>query len=158
MPLIRNAAYVEDTFERIQGEAPLPDGGDVLIDWSRLKEDASVAGFNGRLGVAFPNTADANELAPYLTRLSLVTLEFPSFTDGRGFSQARILRHQLKFKGEIRATGNPKADQGAFLIRCGVDAIETRGSQPLETWQKTIGLVTRVYQRTYEAGAGEVKA
>ena len=105
MPLIKNGAYVEDPYERVEGEAPLPDGGDVLIDWSRLKEDASITGFNGRLGVAFPNTADANELAPYLTRLSLVTLEFPSFTDGRGFSQARILRQQLAFKGEIRATG-----------------------------------------------------
>ena len=158
MPLIKNGAYVEDPYERVEGEAPLPDGGDVLIDWSRLKEDASITGFNGKLGVAFPNTADANELAPYLTRLSLVTLEFPSFTDGRGFSQARILRQQLKFKGEIRATGNPKADQGAFLIRCGVDAFEVRGSQPLETWQKAITSVTRVYQRTYEAGAGEVKS
>ena len=157
MPLIKNGAYVEDSYERVEGEAPLPDGGDVLIDWSRLKEDASVAGFNGRLGVVFPNTADANELEPFLTRLSLVTLEFPSFTDGRGFSQARILRHQLGFKGTIRATGNPKADQGAFLIRCGVDEFETRGSQSPETWQKAVASVTRVYQRTYEEGAGETK-
>ena len=62
-----------------------------------------------------------------------------------------------EFKGEIRATGNPKADQGAYLIRCGVDAFEVRGSQPLETWQKAVASVTRVYQRTYQAGAGETK-
>jgi uncharacterized protein (DUF934 family) len=157
MPLIRNGVYVEDEWLRIEGEAPLPDGGDVLIDWSRLKHDPRIAEHAGRVGVAFPNTVDANELGPYLSRLSLVTLEFPSFTDGRGFSQARVLRHQLGFRGEIRATGNPKADQGAFLIRCGVDAFEVRGTQPLETWQKAIRSVTRVYQRSYGTGAGETK-
>ena len=157
MPLIRNGAYVEDEWMRVEGETPLPDGGDVLVDWSRLKEDAAVAGFIGRIGVVFPNTADANEVAPYLARLALIALEFPSFTDGRGLSQARVLRHQLGFIGAIRATGNPKADQGAFLIRCGVDEFETRGSQGLETWQKAIASVKRVYQRTYEPGAGETK-
>ncbi len=157
MPLIRNGAYAEDEWQRIEGEAPLPDGGDVIVDWGRLKDDPGIAGFNGRLGVAFPNTEDANELAPFLTRLALVTLEFPSFTDGRGFSQARVLRHQLGFQSAIRATGNPKADQGAFLIRCGIDEFETRGAQSLETWQQAIASVTRVYQRTYETGAGEAK-
>ncbi|MEZ5925118.1 MAG: DUF934 domain-containing protein [Hyphomicrobiaceae bacterium] len=158
MPLIRNGAYVEDGWTRIEGEAPLPDGGDVLIDWSRLKEDASLRVFDGRLGVHLPNTVDANELAPFVNRLALVAFEFPSFTDGRAFSQARVLRHQLGFPGEIRATGNPKADQGAYLIRCGIDTFEIRGMQPLETWRAAIGSVTRVYQRTYAEGAGTTRS
>ncbi len=159
VPLIKDGAYVEDAWLRIEGEAPLPSDGDVIVDWSRLKEEASLGhARSGRLGVVFPNTEDANALSPHLGRIALVALELPSFTDGRAFSQASVLRHQLGFSGELRATGNPKADQAAFLVRCGFDAFEVRGTQPLEVWSRMLASVSRVYQRGYSEGAGAVKA
>lgn len=159
MPLIKDGAFREDGWERIEGEAPVPPEGDVIVDASRLTEnDASLAGRTGRLGVLWPNTLDVNVLKPWLDRLSLVALELPSFTDGRAFSQARVLRHQLGFAGEIRATGNPKADQAAFLLRCGFDAFEVRGTQAPELWQELAGVVTRVYQPGYSPVAGKTRA
>ena len=49
---------------------------------------------------------------------------FPSFKDGRAYSQARVLREQYGFRGELRATGNVLRDQFLFLLRAGFDAFE----------------------------------
>lgn len=78
----------------------------------------------------------AEVLAPYLDRLSLVAVNFPTFRDGRGFTQARSLREHLSFSGEIRATGNILPDQYAFLLRCGITTVETRDGADPAAWQK----------------------
>jgi uncharacterized protein (DUF934 family) len=158
MPLIKNGHYAEDLWTRIEGEAPIPDDGDVIIDAVRLKDDTQVLrARKGRLGVLLMNTVDAEELAPHLSKLALVALEFPSFNDGRAFSQARVLRHTLGFGGEIRATGKPMADQAGHLLRCGFDAFEASARQPLEVWQRALASVPRVYQRDYAAKQDSVR-
>ena len=96
-------------------------------------------------------------LAPHLAKLTLVALEFPSFNDGRAFSQARVIRHTLGFKGELRATGKPMADQASHLVRCGFDAFEASPRQPLEVWQRALGAVRGVYQRDYASRADAVR-
>jgi uncharacterized protein (DUF934 family) len=159
MPLIRNGQYAIDTWTRIEGEVPLPDDGDYIVDATRLKDDPSVLKpRRGRLGVLLMNTVDAEELKPHLAMLALVALEFPSFNDGRAFSQARVIRHTLGFKGEIRATGKPMADQAGHLLRCGFDAFEDSPRQPLEVWQRALAAVPRVYQRDYAQRGDAVKA
>ena len=65
---------------------------------------------------------DARALLPHLERLKLVEVEFPAFTDGRGYSSARILR-EAGYTGELRATGDIGIDQLSHLRRCGFDAI-----------------------------------
>jgi uncharacterized protein (DUF934 family) len=153
MPLIKDGQYVDDVWQRIGGEAPLPLDGDVLIDFSRLKEHG-IPNREGGIGVQVANTVDVAELAPYLDNLALIALEFPSFNDGRAFSQGRTLRHIMGFKGELRATGKPMADQAAFLVRCGFDSFEASARQPLEVWQRVMASVSRVYQDDYARGAG----
>ncbi len=64
---------------------------------------------------------DARELLPYLDRLKLVEVNFPSFGDGRGYSAARILR-EAGYQGELRAVGDVLVDQVAFMRRCGFDS------------------------------------
>ncbi len=64
---------------------------------------------------------DARDLLPYLTRLKLVEVNFPAFTEGRGYSSARILR-EAGFTGELRAVGDIAVDQLAPLRRCGFDS------------------------------------
>ncbi len=158
MTLIKNGQYATDTWTRIEGEVPLPDDGDYIVDAVRLKDDPSVLKpRQGRLGVLLMNNADPDDLAPHLATLSLVALEFPSFNDGRAFSQARVIRHTLGFKGEIRATGKPMADQASHLLRCGFDTFEDSPRQPLEVWQRALAAVPRVYQREYAAQKDQVR-
>lgn len=66
---------------------------------------------------------DARALIPHLARLRLVEVNFPAFTDGRGYSSARILR-EAGYVGELRAVGEVLVDQLAFLRRCGFDAFD----------------------------------
>ena len=64
---------------------------------------------------------DARELLPYLDRLKLVEVNFPAFTDGRGYSAARILR-EAGYTGELRAVGDVLVDQLFAMRRCGFDS------------------------------------
>ena len=66
----------------------------------------------------------ANDTDPFtldLAGVDRIDLNFPKFTDGRAFSQARLLRQRLKFTGEIRATGDVLIDQLVQMARCGFD-------------------------------------
>lgn len=64
---------------------------------------------------------DARELLPHLDRLSLVEVSFPTWTDGRGYSSARLLR-EAGYKGELRAVGDVVIDMLSHLKRCGFDS------------------------------------
>ena len=72
---------------------------------------------------------DARELLPFLDRLQLVEVNFPTFGDGRGYSAARILR-ETGYQGELRAVGEVLVDQIAYMRRCGFDAFAPE--QPLD--------------------------
>lgn len=58
-----------------------------------------------------------------LDNIPLIVINFPVFTDGRGFSYGRDLREH-GFKGELRACGNFIRDQLSYLRRCGFDAFQ----------------------------------
>lgn len=59
----------------------------------------------GRTGVLVRSDEQVESLAGELAGLSLVALDFPVFSDGRSYSNARILRERLHFQGELRAVG-----------------------------------------------------
>ncbi|MBV1863115.1 MAG: DUF934 domain-containing protein [Rhodobacteraceae bacterium] len=122
--LIQDSGFVEDDFGR------------EIIDW----EETSTPewhGFKG-YGLHVPNTVSAEELQPHFKGVSLIRIDFPNFTDGRGFSIARHLR-LLGYSGRLRAFGHVIADQYTMARRCGFDEVEVDQSlatrQPLEDWQ-----------------------
>lgn len=67
---------------------------------------------------------DVSLLQPFLDKVPLIAINFTTTGDGRGFSQARLLRERFGYKGELRAVGKIRADQMFFLARCGFDAFE----------------------------------
>ncbi|MEZ5730485.1 MAG: DUF934 domain-containing protein [Burkholderiaceae bacterium] len=64
------------------------------------------------------------ELVSDFPRLSLIAVAFPVFTDGRGYSLARVLRDRDGWLGELRAVGDILRDQLFYLARCGFDSFE----------------------------------
>ncbi|WP_353234369.1 DUF934 domain-containing protein [Diaphorobacter ruginosibacter] len=78
----------------------------------------------GSGAIELPN--DADPLALDLSGVTRIDLHFPKFTDGRAFSQARLLRLRRKFTGEIRATGDVLIDQLVQMARCGFDVAVLR--------------------------------
>jgi len=96
--------------------------------------------------VALANTDLVEELAPHLGELRLITLHFPKFSDGRAYSQARLLRGRLGYEGELRATGNVLQDQLPFMLRCGFDSFESEQKGFGEALARARTLFSVVYQ------------
>ena len=69
------------------------------------------------VGLAVDNDVDIESVAGDLPRFALVSLHFPKWTDGRAYSQARLLRARFRFAGEIRATGEVLIDMLPLLAR-----------------------------------------
>jgi uncharacterized protein (DUF934 family) len=106
------------------------------------------AEFGGKqpLGLSVPNTLDVELLHDDLPRFALIALQFPKWTDGRAYSQARLLRARLRFQGEVRATGEVLVDMLPLLHRSGVDAVLMRADQSLDSAQRALRFFAGHYQ------------
>ena len=98
------------------------------------------------LGVVVPNTVDVESLRDELPHWALVVLQFPKWTDGRAYSQARLLRARLRFKGEVRATGEVLVDMLPLLHRSGFDAVLMRADQTVDAARRALGFFAGHYQ------------
>jgi uncharacterized protein (DUF934 family) len=101
-------------------------------------------------GVLLPNTLDVDTLAADLrgptARLALVVLQFPKWTDGRAYSQARVLRARHRFGGEVRAIGEVLVDMLPLLQRTGFDAVQLRHDQSVDAAVRALGFFPGHYQ------------
>lgn len=98
-------------------------------------------------GVRIEPGDDARTLLPFLDRLALVEVNFPSFGDGRGYSSARILR-EAGYTGELRAVGDIGVDQLSHLRRCGFDAFAPDKPLNEEDAERAFATWADVYQST----------
>ena len=81
----------------------------------------------------FSSSSLIDNFSDYISKLSLIEIEFESFKDGRPFTMAKDLRQILNYKGEIRASGNILPDQYIFLCRCGFNSVKIDKRQK-KTW------------------------
>lgn len=109
----------------------------VAADW-QLRE--------GVADVAVANDVDVRELVPYLPRLRRIALQFPKWTDGRAYSQARLLRVRHRYAGELRATGDVIPDMAAQLRRTGFDAAVLRAGESVDVARRMLALIPAFYQ------------
>src|SRR6202051_2171781 len=106
MPLVKHGKITTDAFVHVPDGAELPGDGAILVSAERFLEDAEALSRRpGKTGVIWPNNRDLDDLVPFLDRLAMVALVFPTFRDGRAYTQARLLRERYKYHGELRATG-----------------------------------------------------
>jgi uncharacterized protein (DUF934 family) len=156
MPLVKNGKIAADAFVHVADDAELPEGGAVLISAARFLEDPkALLARMGELGVVWPNNRDLDDLLPFLDRLAVIALVFPSFRDGRAYSQARLLRERHGYKGELRATGQVLRDQFLFMLRAGFDALEARKESDAEAFALSAKRYSVFYQPT---GDGRITA
>ncbi|MEO8526828.1 MAG: DUF934 domain-containing protein [Caldimonas sp.] len=91
------------------------------------------------VGLVVDNDVDIESVVADLPRFALVALRFPKWTDGRAYSQARLLRARFRFAGEIRATGEVLIDMLPLLTRTGFDAAVLRADQSLASARRVLG-------------------
>jgi uncharacterized protein (DUF934 family) len=156
MPLVKNAKIATDVFAHVADGAEIPGDGATLISAERFLADAeALLCRTGKTGVIWPNNRDIDDLLPYLDRLAVVALVFPTFRDGRAYSQARLLRERHGYRGELRATGQVLRDQFMFMLRAGFDAFEVKKQTDAEAFANTARRYSVFYQPT---GDGRVTA
>lgn len=122
--LIRQREVVDDDWRHIEDD-PQGTGRAVIIPFARWQEERQQWWlWDGRLGVRIGPTDPVEALEPDFLRISLVAIEFGGIGEGRGYTQAQLLRRRYRFTGEIRAVGRIQRDQLFYMARCGFDAFE----------------------------------
>ncbi|HVY04464.1 MAG TPA: DUF934 domain-containing protein [Burkholderiales bacterium] len=134
----------------VEGEAIVVPAGRVIVPlavWldgeGELKDRRDVAVWLG--GADDPAT-----LAPSLDSMKLVAIDFPKFTDGRGFSIAYLLRSRFAYRGELRAIGDVLPDQLFFMRRVGFDAFALRADKDIHQALRSLKPFTDTYQGSWD--------
>ena len=163
--LIKNKRIAPDSWQQLKPAAEdrlpaVPLTGDWIVPLAIWNEQrAQTSQRTGRNGVLLENTDDPRLLVEDFDRLALIAVRFPKFTDGRGYSIARLLR-RLGWKGELRAVGDVLRDQLFYMTRCGFDAFELRADQDAQVALTAFSDFSAPYQPAIDDGVrlGTVRA
>lgn len=108
------------------------------------------------LAIDLPNDFDVADVLPLLDQIDLIRIDFPMFSDGRGFSLAQRLR-LLGYHGRLRAKGHVIADQYAMARRSGFDEVEIdqhlAARQPESHWMARANWQAPNYQHRLQQSA-----
>ena len=127
--------------------ADLPEGELIvpLALWRAEKETLLARGT--RLGLRLASNEEPEAIEQDLPFFALVAIDFPVFSDGRGYSSARILRERFGFGGELRAVGDVLRDQIFLMRRCGFDSFALRTDRPASAAVSALGDFSNAYQQ-----------
>ncbi len=147
MLLVEDGSLHEDAWRHLDDDEAVSDCDLVTVSLARWsKASDKLRARNGKLGLRLPNDASPQQIAPDLDRFDLIVLSFPKFTDGRAYSQARLLRSRYGYKGELRAAGDVLRDQLLFMRRCGFNSFVVAERAIKEDWAKAFAEFDVFYQ------------
>ncbi|MDV3503617.1 DUF934 domain-containing protein [Marinobacter sp. M-5] len=133
---------------------PRPADGDALSipdQPALIPADLWLAGkehFEGRddIGVWFDSHDEPEILDGLVNELKLIAVNFPKFSDGRGYSIARLLRERFGYQNELRAIGDVLLDQLQFMKRCGFDSYALREDKDATKAARSLSFFSQGYQ------------
>ncbi len=102
------------------------------------------------IGVWLAPDEQAAAIKEDLQRFGVVAVDFPKFSDGRGYSTAFNLRKRLAYTGELRAIGDVLRDQLWPLSRVGFDAFATRQDRSIHDALKGLTVFSETYQASVD--------
>jgi uncharacterized protein (DUF934 family) len=147
MALLQHGALQPNNWRFVGDDAAIPAEEPVTVSLKRWQAEAeALRGRNTPIGVRLKNDEQALALSEDVHRLSLIEVEFPKFTDGRAFSQARILRDKLGYTGELRGVGTILRDQYLYMTRCGIDSVELPEGKPIDGYLAALKEFSAWYQ------------
>lgn len=155
MALIKHDAVAPTEFwTTVDASEALPTAGDILVDPARwVSEGEALRARADKVGILLQPDDDVLTLDGTLEGLALVAVAFPKFTDGRGYSSARLLRDRLGYTGELRAVGHVLPDQVFYMRRVGFDALELADGKSADTALAQLG----EFSVTYQAAADDTR-
>jgi uncharacterized protein (DUF934 family) len=152
MALIKHRSLAPNSWQLLErgadGALPsVPSTGDILVPlsmWRALRDQLRMR--ERGVGVWLSGEDEPADIAQDLEHLQLVAIRFASFTDGRGYSIARLLRERYGWRGELRAIGDVQRDQLYYLYRCGFDAFDLRDAEDVDTALAAFNDFSEAYQ------------
>ncbi|AYC32876.1 DUF934 domain-containing protein [Pseudomonas cavernae] len=148
--IIKNDQVVDETWHLLPKDTTL-DGltncDDYLVPLALWREHShALLARDGGLGVWLDAGEEIEEIADALDNFQVIALNFPSFTDGRHYSTASLLRQRYGYQGEVRAIGDVLRDQLFAMKRCGFDAFAVREDRDPYDALKAFEEFSEVYQ------------
>src|SRR5471032_1901526 len=166
--IIKNRSVVEDDWTVLRFEAapegaePLPPqdpasvavpAGKVIVPltvWLAQRDALGARVAAGEIGVWIASDERADALKGQLDQFAVVAVDFPKFTDGRGYSIAYNLRTRLAYTGQLRAIGDVLRDQLFSMHRVGFDAYATRPDRSIHDALKGLSVFSETYQASWD--------
>jgi uncharacterized protein (DUF934 family) len=136
-----------------EGQTPetvdVPEGKIIvpLKVWQAQREQLSQ---RAQIGIWFASDELAHTVKDDLGKFAVVAVDFPKFSDGRGYSIAYNLRKRLGYTGELRAIGDVLRDQLFQMYRCGFDAYATRQDRNIHDALKGLTVFSETYQASVD--------
>ncbi len=129
--LIKDRALAEDRYVLVREAATLADvpSSPAIVPLALWRTERGALLARGDVGVLLGPTDDPAAVAEDAAELPVIAIDFPKFTDGRGYSIARLLRERHAYTGELRAVGDVLRDQLFALSQCGFDAFALRADR-----------------------------
>ena len=153
--IIKNNEVVDETWHLLPKDFSI-DGinncDDYIVPLQLWREHSRMLlARDGGLGIWLDADEEAEEIGEDVAQFQVIALNFPAFTDGRNYSNARLLRDRYGFKGELRAIGDVLRDQLFYMHRCGFDAFAVRPDK--DPYEALEGL--KDFSVTYQAATDE---
>lgn len=115
-----------------------------LALWQANQDDAELA------PLLSSDTELTTALGQQLNSTRAIAIDFPAFTDGRGYTLARLLRERYGYNGEVRAVGDVLVDQLDYMRRCGFTAMALRDDQHPDDAIRALSMFSVRYQTDVE--------
>ena len=159
--IIKGREVVEDDWTLLRLEPTDPVGGDdpagvpvpegkVIVPLAVWLAQRATLAARAELGVWLAPDERADALKGDFDKFAVIAVDFPKFTDGRGYSIAYNLRKRLGYKGELRAIGDVLRDQLFSMHRVGFDAYATRPDRSIHDALKGLTVFSETYQASVD--------
>lgn len=150
--ILRDQVVADDwqVLRPAEGQALAIPAGRVIVPLAAWLEQRDALLERGDVAVWLAGADDPAALAPSLAALPLVAIDFPKFTDGRGFSIAYLLRSRFGYRGQLRAIGDVLQDQLFFMKRVGFDAFAVRADKDIRKALLSLRPFTDTYQGSWD--------
>ena len=154
--IIKNKTIVADDWivlrlnEQESAENVTVPEGKVIVPLSVWQQQRDALQQRAEIGVWLASAERPEDLKGDVQKFSVIAVDFPKFSDGRGYSIAYNLRARLGYTGELRAIGDVLRDQLFYMQRVGFDAFATRPDRNIEDALKGLTDFSEVYQTSFD--------
>ena len=115
----------------------------LIVTLSQWLDNKKTLSKKKNIGIQLNSDESLSLIEEEISFFKIIQFNFLTFKDGRPFSEAKKLRVEFQYTGEVRASGHILPDQYIFLLRCGFNSVEIESKKTkfwLECLKMDIGL------------------